>query len=298
MSHIAQVIAAAFNILPAALADATTSTATSPPNFGAPGFLFLLIAYMSRRREIGGWLMLYYIGLYLGGIVSLVLVATTVGNLAPGPGVPGWKYRLAVLSIFLPTSALAAEIIFGTLLLTKRTPEILHALQRVMWMFIAANVVALAIDASVFTADPTAAATDIYSLLVGSIWLAYFYKSVRVQAVFVTHTWTYVGSQDVATTTAELRYVKTRAWITFAVIVALFSTIGLAMGSLRDLLVGVLGGVFWGAIGGYAARKMSLSKTRRARIAANAITITADRLNLGNSPPRSLSSVASGEPKP
>jgi hypothetical protein len=255
---------------------------------------------MSRRREIGGWLMLYYIGLYLGGIVSLVLVATTVGNLAPGPGVPGWKYLLAVLSIFLPTSALAAEIIFGTLLLTKRTPEILRALQRVMWIFIAANVVALAIDASVFTADPTAAATDIYSLLVGSIWLAYFYKSVRVQAVFVTHTWAYGGSQeqDVATTTAELTYVKKRAWITFAMIVALFSIIGLTMGSLRDLLVGVIGGVFWGAIGGYAVRKMSLSKTRRARIAANAITITADSLNLGNSPPRSLASVPSGEPKP
>lgn len=61
------------------------------------------------------------------------------------------------------------------------------------------------------------------------------------------------------------------------------------------MLVGALGGVFWGAIGGYAARNMSLSKTRRARIGANAIT--ADTLILGNSPPRSLSSGPSGEPK-
>jgi hypothetical protein len=283
---IAQGIAATFNMIPAALADASTSTTTSPSNYGFPGFLFLLIAYLSRRREIGGWLMLYYIGLYLGGIVSVVLIATTISNLAPAEWatVPAWKYLLAVLSTFLPIGALVAEIIIGTRLLSKRTPEMLGALRRVMLVFLAATALAFAIDATVFTADRTAAALDIYSLIVGCIWLAYFYRSTRVQAVFVTHSWTHLRSQDVATTAAELKYVKKRAWITFVVIVALFTILGLAIGSLRGLLVGAVSGLFWGAIGGYAARNMSLGKARRERIAANAVT--PDTLTLEKSPPR------------
>lgn len=287
MSQNAQAIAAIFNMLPSALADATTSTTPSPPNYGAPFLLWWLIAYATRRRPIGGWLMLYYVGLYLGGIVSIVLIATTIGNLAPTQwaGVPGWKYGLAILSTLLPTAALAAQVVVGTRLLYKRTPEMLQTFRRVLLIFVAANVLALATDLTAFKSDRAAAPIDIYSLVVGSIWLAYFYKSARVRAVFMTRTWTYPDDQGgVTTNAAELKYVKKRAWITFGVIFALFTIFGWFLDhSARGLVVGLVYGALTGAIGGFIARYLSLSKSRREKIAAHAIS--ADRLTVKDSPP-------------
>jgi hypothetical protein len=69
------------------------SDSSRPPSFGGCVRLILLYLCASRRdREIGGWLLYYYVQLYLG---VLVLVVTTAASWetylrAPGRATRGW----------------------------------------------------------------------------------------------------------------------------------------------------------------------------------------------------------------
>jgi hypothetical protein len=176
----------------ASAADASTTAATSTPSAGG---LVLLIAYLTRRREIGGWLMLYYWGLYSGAAVTLFLVASTIGNLAPGQwaAIPTWRYLCAVISSLLPVAFIFAEVIAGSMLLAKRNFATLKLLRLVLIGYLLADAIAVGLNLAIYIKPWDESALNIYSAIVGSIWLAYFYVSTRVKAVFITRTWVYAG---------------------------------------------------------------------------------------------------------
>jgi hypothetical protein len=57
------------------LANAQTETATSHSNSGYVGIslIILIICYASRKKPIGGWLLSYYIALYLGTLFTAMV---------------------------------------------------------------------------------------------------------------------------------------------------------------------------------------------------------------------------------
>jgi hypothetical protein len=212
---IAHTIAAAlFDLIPVAHADG--STATTPPSYGTPGFLFFLIAYFTRKRPIGGWLMLYYWGLYAGGAVTFFLILSTIGNLAPSEwaAIPTWRYILAVIASLLPVTFIFAEVVVGSMLLSKRNEATLKLLRLVMTGYLVADAIAIGLNFAIYIKPLEESVLNIYSAVLGSIWLAYFHLSTRVKAVFVTHTWVEAlasGSDVKVMAPAEKKYRIRRA---------------------------------------------------------------------------------------
>jgi hypothetical protein len=180
---------ALFDLIP--IAHAADSTTTTPPSYGTPGFLFFLIAYFTRKRPIGGWLMLYYWGLYFGGAITLFMILSTIGNLAPSAwaAIPTWRYILAVIASLLPATFLLAEVVVGSMLLSKRDEPTLKLLRLAMIGFLVADAIAIGLNFEIYIKPWEESVLNIYSAIVGGIWLSYFYLSTRVKAVFVTHTW-------------------------------------------------------------------------------------------------------------
>jgi hypothetical protein len=204
--------AALFDLVPVAHADG--STTTTPPSYGTPGFLFFLIAYFTRKRPIGGWLMLYYWGLYGGGAVTFFLILSTIGNLAPSAwaAIPTWRYILAVIASLLPVTFIFAEVVAGSMLLSKRNEATLKLLRLILIGYLVADAIAIGLNFEIYIKPWEESVLNIYSAIVGSIWLAYFYLSTRVKAVFVTHTWVEAsaGGRDVKVMAPAERKYRTR----------------------------------------------------------------------------------------
>lgn len=62
------------------IAMAQQADPTSVPRFLVPIFLAGMIAYLTRRLAIGGWLFYFYIGLLLGPMFALVLAYPDIGG--------------------------------------------------------------------------------------------------------------------------------------------------------------------------------------------------------------------------
>jgi len=166
--------------------------------------------------------MLYYWGLYSGAAVTLFLVASTIGNLAPSQwaGIPTWRYFFAVISSLLPVAFIIAEVIAGSMLLAKRNIATLKLLRLVLIGYLLADAIAVGLNLAIYIKPWDESALNIYSAIVGSIWLAYFYASTRVKAVFITRTWDYVGDigkpakpAEKVMASAEKKYRTTRSLV-------------------------------------------------------------------------------------
>src|SRR5438270_14039679 len=76
--------ATAIAILVSGNAWAATATTAGHSN-GAPGFLLAFaIAYLARRRQIGGWLLYFYMQLYISFLLDLILWVPAITELSPG----------------------------------------------------------------------------------------------------------------------------------------------------------------------------------------------------------------------
>ena len=75
-----------------------------------------VICYNRRLQEIGGWLLFYYIQLYMGIGATLLLLPFTIDNLLPSRwgGAPG-RYALALLG----TLPLLVGFVFMQRLITE-----------------------------------------------------------------------------------------------------------------------------------------------------------------------------------
>jgi hypothetical protein len=286
MSVISHGLIALLHLVP--VASAADSSTTTPPSYGSPGFLFLLIAYFTRRREIGGWLMLYYWGLYAGAAVTLFLIASTIGNLAPSEwaAVATWRYVFAVISSLLPVVLMVAEVVVASVLLSKRNLATVQLLRKVMIGFLLANLIAVGLDYAIYIKPLEASVLNIYSAIVGCIWLAYFYMSVRVKSVFVTHSWDYIGDTGAKVMApAEKKYRNRRALIIAAVFFVAFYTWFSFTGKNTDsngerfIATG-----FIALIVGLFAYFLPIFKKKRG--ALNSPVLTAENLRLEDAPPR------------
>lgn len=154
-------------------AQSSTSTATSKTS--TSGVLWLAIVWWiiswTKRKAIGGWLVLYYIQLYIWLFSSLLLLFGSFDGIS-----------------ILPIIILIFETIFASLLLSKhfRNRKIYNYFMITLVIDLIIWLIYLLINLSY---SSTQSALDIYNVVVSSLWLLYFIYSKRVKMVFVDNKW-------------------------------------------------------------------------------------------------------------
>jgi len=149
--------------------------------------ILIILCVARRKREIGGWLLYYYIQLYSGTIFSIILLLISFQNYLPltWGGVTG-LYLLFLLSTIPSIVILFLELIYAERLRKSRSFAHIRPFRTVLWFHFGFAVLGLLIDLMVFQDNVPLA---VIGLIFPTIWLLYFYYSKRVARVFRTHDW-------------------------------------------------------------------------------------------------------------
>jgi len=211
-----------------ALAASATGQATNPASVGI--FVGLAIAYLARRRAIGGWLLYYYMQLYGSFLVNLIFLNGVIANLNPSRWDSSLRYVLFLLSTAPVLLAQVSEVAAGTLLLFSRNQGNLKLLRATLLALTVTSGAALVIDVAYFSESVTLF-FDALTFGFACIWFVYFWKSRRVRVVFVERAWDYaVFSPPRVLTPLERRYLAKRAGIAgFVTFVLLLLMMGSAL---------------------------------------------------------------------
>lgn len=193
---------------------AASDDAPRQPLAGAGFMVTLAIVYLSRRRAIGGWLLYFYVQLYLSMAISLIFVPQALANLNPSRWDNSFLYVMFILSVIPVLATEVMEVFAATRLILRRNKENVRFLQNTLLVLVSTSAIALAIDLAYFKED-LSLFFDIMTLLFSIIWSAYFWKSKRVRAVFIERKWTYTSySKRRALTREDKRKLLRRALMT------------------------------------------------------------------------------------
>jgi hypothetical protein len=168
-----------------ALFVAASSNSTYTPTFPG-GFIAWIVCYSTRRRAFGGFLMLYYWSLYSGAFVSLLFFWMSFQSYVPESFQDPKLYHLLLLSTVPTLIIFCIEVIVATMLLAVPTWDMLRLLRGLILVQLIFAMLGLAIDLWRF---PDSTFFDGYTIVLSSIWLAYFFFSKRVAHVFRIHDW-------------------------------------------------------------------------------------------------------------
>lgn len=168
------------------LADGAGS-APPPQNYG--WLVGLLIVYLSRRRAIGGWLLYFYLGVYMGALIQLAFVATSWASLSPSAWDSSARYAIYLVSYVPCVVALYLVVIAATYLLIQRNASVVRLLRLALATQFALTAISTFLDVAYFH-DDSSLPLDCITLVSTGIWSLYFWKSKRVRLVFVEHAWT------------------------------------------------------------------------------------------------------------
>ena len=226
--------------------DALAAAGGAPATSGAAGgvWVALGIVYLTRRRQIGGWLLLYYVGVYGTLLLTALFVALQWSTYTPG----GWSnarlYVWYLLSQVPPLMVVVAVAVVATRLLYRRTEANVRILRNTMLALVVAHAATLTIDFVYFSANESIA-FDVYDLFSSVLWFQYFRTSTRVQRVFIDHQWNYdlehrqtkapvLLSQKVPLSLPEKRYLLKRAALAAAItFVGLLVYLGTSLGDTK-----------------------------------------------------------------
>jgi hypothetical protein len=205
----------------AADALAASSGTRSQPAAGGALFIAFAIAYLSRRRAIGGWLLYFYVQLYLGLLVSLLLVSRILSNLNPAQWDNSMLYVMFFLSVVPVLATVLIEIFAATKLLFRRNEQNLKFLRKVLIALVVTSGVGLVIDIQFFK-DELSIIMDIWTFVFAIIWTLYFFKAKRIKLVFVDRNWVYKPAQRRVLLPEEKRKLRKRVLIVASVTFVLF----------------------------------------------------------------------------
>ncbi|MFH0812459.1 MAG: DUF2569 family protein [Pseudomonadota bacterium] len=209
--------------------------------FGAGLFIAWAIAYLSRRRAIGGWLLYFYIQLYLSTVFSLFFLPTTLSNLRPGQWDRANLYVLYILSTVPVLVTTALEVWAATKLLFRRSEKNVAFLRKILVALMVVSAAALTIDLAYFK-EAVTLYFDIVTLIFSLVWFAYFLKAKRIRLVFIENAWdhsTYVVKR-VLTPEDKRRLGRRTAVASAATFVVFLLMMGLSIGDKKPDL-----GIFW-----------------------------------------------------
>jgi hypothetical protein len=169
------------------LADSSGSGSSYTPSFPLGGIIPALICNARKRKPIGGWLMLFYWQLYSGLLITGIFFATNIQSYVPENFDSSTKFRLFLASVVPGLLLFAVKCAVATLLLSARTWDMLRLLRLVMLGELLADVIGSVIDVAYF--PDNVAINLVLTIIPGLIWLAYMFRSKRVQHIFYLQDW-------------------------------------------------------------------------------------------------------------
>ena len=137
-----------------------------------------------KEKEIGGWLLYYYIRLYIGAIiVILVIVSRRDSYLSEA-----WINTPDLYPFFLLTTVpglllYCAEIVVAEKLRRSRNYAYVPILRYILFANIVSLLIAIAINNKYFEGSSTGF-FNIMTMIWPIVWIPYFYFSKRVKSVF------------------------------------------------------------------------------------------------------------------
>jgi hypothetical protein len=173
------------SLLNLSLLLASSSSSSAAPTFPG-GILAWIICNGAKRNQIGGWLMFFFWQLYSGILVSALFFAMNIQSYVPENFESSDRFLLFLTSVVPMLIIYLAQLGVGTILLVARTWDLLKLLRWLVGMEIVASIIALVIDANYF---PDNVGLNLLTLVPQALWLAYFFRSMRVKHVFKTHDW-------------------------------------------------------------------------------------------------------------
>jgi len=148
----------------------------------------LAIAYLTRRRKIGGWLFCYYFQAYAGFAIFFLVLALSLQNYQPSAWEDKALYTLFITST-LPSYLLKLlEATFASLLLFKRyrTQQVINYLKYILITEVVIQGMTLFIDYYHF---PDNVALTMMGGILALVWYSYFNSSFRVYCVLSHPDW-------------------------------------------------------------------------------------------------------------
>jgi len=186
------------------------SQTTNPSKIGGPiagAVIAWAICYRARKKPIGGWLLYYYLQLYIGFIYIALTTLAVIEHYTPANWDDSSVYTLYLISTIPTDIGHLAEVVVASLLLAPkfRNKITVNWLRGVFGYLFVFSLLGLSIDISNW---PDSVVYDFIGLAWPTIWFFYFTNSRRVNLVFKTNDWNFnnlssVGGNDSKTTTQE-----------------------------------------------------------------------------------------------
>ena len=143
------------------------------------------LCILCKRRAIGGWLLFFYIAVYLGAVVAAISAVRHMGGVVPQGFAESEHYRLLTWVVTQRIVLTLVAAVIATFLLFARTLAMLNLLRWVMGARIAVGLVSL----FAYVDFPDEIRNTFMGLLALIGWLAYLLLSRRVKHVFVLNDW-------------------------------------------------------------------------------------------------------------
>ena len=172
---------------------ASTDTPNTSFAWGGIGVLLTLVIWYvcaSRtKEEIGGWLLYYYIRLYIGAITVVLVTVGARDNYLPKT----WINEPDLYPFFLLTTVpglllYCAEFVVAEKLRMSRNYAYVPVLRYILFASLASSLIAIAINIKYFEGI-SAGVLNIMTVIWPIIWIPYFYFSKRVKSVFKNRDW-------------------------------------------------------------------------------------------------------------
>lgn len=176
-----------FCLVTRVFANSTGSSLPSASSLGFVNLLTIILCVKLRREEIGGWLLYFYIKLYLDAIFTLLELIFNYNQYLP----IAWSV-LPSLYLWYLVSVIPAKIVtflvlgFGEKLRFSRNGKWLKWLRGVVWIELVVLGLESTIDLKFFRSNLP---SDFFSLLWPFIFLPYLYFSRRINRVFGLKDW-------------------------------------------------------------------------------------------------------------
>ncbi len=184
-SFLVLIVLLVFLVLPENLLAADSNRSSTA---GGGALAFWLICYLARKYPIGGWLLMYFISLYSGFVISIIMTIISFQNYNPLQ----WDSILHYL-IFLITTVpgdfillIQVYLSFSLLSESRRDWKHIETLKTVLFLNIIFSLFSIPFDLTLW---PDNVIISVYSAVVSLIWFSYFKKSARVKYVFKEKNW-------------------------------------------------------------------------------------------------------------
>lgn len=170
---------------------ASTDTSNSSPLGWVGAVLILIIGYICasrRKKEVGGWLLYYYIQLYIGAITVVLITARSSNNYLPET----WASDPDLYPLFLLTAVPGLLLYFAQFAVAEKlrmTRNYAYAsiLRYILFADLASSLIATVINNKYF--EGSSAGFTMMIIMWPIIWITYFYFSKRVKSVFKNRDW-------------------------------------------------------------------------------------------------------------